>query len=68
MDLLKRLLYELLGICETSGHESGMDVVEPVIVHPELFRIIDYVFQIRWHTAKTLAYPSSHNNYQILTR
>lgn len=53
MYLLKCLLDEFLGICEASGHKSAMYVIEPVVVHPELFRIIDDVFQIRRHAVRT---------------
>lgn len=49
MYLLKHLLYESLWICETSGHESAVNVVEPMVVHPELFRIVYNVLQVWWN-------------------
>jgi len=41
------LLDQLFGVSETSGHQSTMDVVKSVVIHPELFCIINDVLQVR---------------------
>jgi len=52
---LKRLLDQFFGIRKTSGHQSTMDVVESVVIHPELFCIINYILQVGWNAREESA-------------
>ena len=44
-----------------------MDIVEPMIVYPELFCIINDILQIGWHAYRGVSEPYSFWSVSILT-